>query len=262
LAIVIDGGGSVQELVSPFANALASLAPDDLRPQYHFLMYATDCALVGSKANIVATAATLHAAVDAVTLYPRLHGERKKPACGSHRRLLDSVATALHRLSTLPGRRVLLLLSSGVDYSSKSTWDDNSRFAGQHGITIVGLDDVYNEQATSIGAVQPGHADSFQRVCADNGGVVLLSDAGNLAGNLHRMLDLLRSRYILEFPSGADRRTGIHNIGITIERKPALIVRTTGVTISAIDASILDDPNTVPSAPSQAVYGTKPPRNR
>jgi hypothetical protein len=281
LAIFLDDSGSVQPLIDHFPADFALLAaadlhpgdlpPEDLHADDAYTLYAADCILIASPAAIAVGPDRLRTAAATALNFPTLHGNRKRPACGAKLKLWDDVGYALRRLANLPGRRVLLLISSGKDRASTATSLDVIRFAQLHSIVIFALNDLYNiaplTTAVPLGprgtlsqvSVSPSPDDAYNELCAYTGGLLLATGPGDQATDLHRILSLLRSRYVVEFPRSNDSRPGNHNIGITIENRPTLIIRAAGVAVEPVDTRLLNDPSTIPTAPSQATYGNHPP---
>jgi len=272
LAILLDTNIDPDTILKNFPTALAALSPGSLHTQDRVSIYAVDCILVRSAENVPASATTLREGILHALSYPTLHGKNSRPACGDKLALWDSVMSITRALSNLPGRRVLLIVSNGVDGGSHSKWNDFLHFVNLQSVTVFGLRSAYvsmDSPATfqrygrgglsSVStAVQDPHEDLFQSLCELNGGMILNTRAKDLTRDLQSFVTLLRNRYILEFPRSNDAPSGPHSILVTIPNTNAFIT-TAGVVVPLADAKLLADPNTVPSAPTQIKFGTRRP---
>jgi len=271
LAILLDASVDQDSMAKNFATALASLSPGFLHPQDHVTVYVMDCVLVRSINDAPATAAVLRGGIVGALAFPTLHGKKSRPACGSKLRLWDSITRITMTLSDLPGRRVLLIASDGVDGGSQTKWSDLVHFASLNSVSIFGLRNpdlstISNRMSQRFGRGLSGFSttgqdpreDLFQALCELNGGMILSTRAKDLTRNLESFVTLVRNRYILEFPRANDAPPGPHNIQVTIPKTNAFIT-TAGVVVPLADPKLLADPNTVPSDPTQVKFGTRRP---
>ena len=72
---------------------------------------------------------------------------------------------------------------------------------------------------------------------------------------LVRLIDMLRDRYILEYPRSNDETAGVHDLLITVPDARAY-VRPAGIAVSVADKKLLADPLTLPPQPSVPIEGT------
>jgi len=271
LAILIDASDPDNSIVRNFSLALSSLVPGFLHSQDHVTVYALDCALIRSSDDLPASAFLLRDGVELALAATNLHGPKRHTTCANKLRLLDSVVTITNTLASMPGRRVLLVVSNGIDTASQTKWVNNPRYLNLAGVSVFGLrssfasataeDNAQFYSRHAYGAVsgsQSSYEDLFRELCEMNGGMVLSTRAKDLTRNLDTFVDLLRNRYILEFPRSNDAPSGLHNIAVTIPQKDAFIT-TAGVLIPLADPKLLADPNTVPTTPSQIKFGTRRP---
>jgi hypothetical protein len=275
IAILLDASGSEDALLKDFANSVASLAPADLHPQDHFAIYAVDCDLISSPPNVPVSAPALHSAIVNALAFPTLHGKHAHPACAGKVPLWDSATHAIKELSTLPGRRVLLIVSTGSGDKSHITWNTLNQYANLQSVTVFGMNDFFNSQSSADDTMQSMRdgvhsiphlsedIDPLKTLCQTNGGALFATEPQNLTRDLQTLIRMLRGRYILSFPEASKFEPGTHGITITVAHKPDLFITTTGVIVDApLNDSILNDPTTVPSAPSPVTYGThKPPQS-
>jgi hypothetical protein len=145
-------------------------------------------------------------------------------------------------LSSLPGRRVILAVTYGHDQGSSNTWNELRRSAAAGAVAIFGM---------TPHELLPSPEDAFALVCGLTGGVVLATDKSKIPRDLERFTDMLRDRYILEFPRTDNAPAGLHGIDVTIANSNA-VIRSTGISVPIADPRILADPTTVPSDPSHA----------
>jgi hypothetical protein len=269
LAILIDASDPDDSIVPKFSLALSSLSPGFLHPQDHVTIYALDCALIRSSDDVPANAVLLRDGVEQALAVPNLHGPKRRSTCANKLRLLDSIVTVTRKLASMPGRRVLLVVSNGIDTASQTKWADNLHYLNIAGVSIFGLRSSYASSAAEDNSQlysrrpygsgsQNYYEDLFRELCEMNGGTILSTHSRDLARNLGNFVTLVRNRYILEFPRANDSPSGLHNITVTIPKTDAFIT-TAGVLVPLADPKLLADPNTVPSTPSQIKFGTRRP---
>jgi hypothetical protein len=251
LAVLLDAGGSANDIVKYFGESLSKLAPQVLQPKDHVSIYAVDCSLVRSINDIPADATALNAGVAAALAAPGLHGTKRTGACGRSIHLWDAIAQLTKMLSDLPGRRVLLVVSNGRDGGSATGSAEVINYAGSKGVAIFALRDW------DIPHFKDLAADPLDQVCESNGGVALLAQP-RIGKSLELFIAMLRGRYILEFPRPNQNAPGRHFITVTVPGTQDFIT-TTGVTYPLPDPAVLADPLTIRPAPSPAKFGkTRP----
>jgi len=245
LAIVLDVSQAFPNLITRIDDAIAGLAPLSLHAKDHVSVYSMDCNLVRSASGAPADSATLKQAVD-VALEPwKTHGrDRWTSECKEPANLWDSLAVVSQALSQQPGRRVILVVTDGLDRGSKTTWDEMREFAQERGVAIFGLSQT-GDSMFRVGAK------SLNALCEVSGGIVLTASQKNVAEQLNRFAALVRGRYIVEFPHPVDTMGGEHEMEITIEKSDAIALPT-GIGIPVDDPAILKDPTTVPLDPASA----------
>jgi hypothetical protein len=249
LAILLDVSQPFPVLMRRIDDAIAGLAPLSLHTKDHVSIYSLDCHLVRSGGDVSADSATLKRAVDMALESWRAHGrDRHKRDCQTPWNLWDSLTVATQALSELPGRRVILAVTDGVDQGSKTSWNALRALAQGSGVAIFGL-------------VQPGdmsllfrtgvsnHENLFNSLCELTGGLVLTSTEKDVAAQLTWFMTLVRGRYIVEFPHPVDTAGGEHGMDITMGKSDAFI-RPAGISVPVDDPAVLNDPTTVPSDPS------------
>jgi hypothetical protein len=264
LAILLDLSGSAYDLQPTLRRSILAFSNQSLQPHYHVSIYAVDCAFVGTTNSIPATDSDRIArALDAAISFPQLHGAGQAgPHCAHSIHLWNALGTVAQSLSTLPGRRVLLVVSNGRDQNSPVHWNDLRRYAASRSIALFGLYPTPDPR-THLGNfhLMLSTEDPFNQLCQLTGGLVLFTSPAEVSNNLKRTIDFVRGRYILEFPrpDSADRRD--HNIEVTLARKRDVFIRAAGISYPPVDPAIANDPTTLPSPPSPAVFGGRHPLN-
>jgi hypothetical protein len=204
---------------------------------------------------------------------PGIHGAKSRGACQNSLKLWDTAAIAIKQLSETNGRRVLLIVSQGDDQKSKMTPSQLALFAANNGVAIFGLRSRALHESERL--LDPGGRwsalgapirvvnsdDPLGYLAARNGGLVYDVYDKEAASVLKDFFETLRSRYILEFTAPAQATRGSHSIAVTV---PGLhgLVRASGSSAPLPDPAALADPTTLPSKPSEAVFGkTRPSEN-
>jgi hypothetical protein len=269
LALLLDASGNQAELLKDFDEALAELVPRYLHPNDHVSIYAMDCVLVVSSNDVPANALVLKTGVETALQAQPLHGPGGK-RCGSSDRLRDSLDQIALNIGNSPGRRVILAITNGRDGKSKVNWAAAQRFISTRGVALFAVrenDDVFAD--VSFGPTTPKpltetyssfapDEDLFRILCETSGGILLSTTPPDLGHTLEDVLNLVRSRYILEFPRPNDHHPGLHEIDIKVAGSHDFVFHP-GATVPPPDPAKLADPDTLPDAKSPATYGKRRP---
>jgi hypothetical protein len=242
LSILLDVGDSDAQLMRDIDDVVAGLSPAFLRRGDRVSIYALDCTLTRSLYNVPADAAQLRDGVDTALRSWNGRGQRKQAGCKKAVHLWDALALMTENLSSLPGRRVILAVTDGHDRGSSNNWNELRRYAAASAVAIFGM---------GPHELLPSSENVFDLVCGMTGGVVLTTDKRKIPRDLEKFTDMLRARYILEFPRTDSAPAGPHSIDVTIRNSNA-VIRSTGISVPITDPRILADPTTVPSDPSHA----------
>jgi hypothetical protein len=249
LAIVLDLSQPFPALITKIDDVIAGLAPLSLHTQDRVSIYSMDCNLIRSVNDVPADAATLKRGVDVALQSWRTQGrERWRSVCKSPTNLWDSLHIATQALFEHPGRRVILVVTDGVDRGSKTSWNELRQYAQSRAVAIFGLVQTGD---TNRGLRASNPEDAFNMVCGFTGGMVITTEQRSVAEQLEQFMELLRGRYIVEFPHPVDTKGGYHDMNITID-KSEVYVLPTGIGIPTDDPAVLQDPKTVPLDPSGA----------
>ncbi len=258
-AVLLDASESTNtEPVRGLDQGLASLPPQLFHEADRLSVFAFDCNLVRSIKDEIASGAAVRDGVRQALNSAALHAEKTSAApCETHVQLWDAVGAVLMQLSQVPGRRVLLVISSGVDTGSRHTWSEVRRYADSASIAIFGLRPAVQPAGMRSGIQSGGHfivwdrEDPFSMLCAGTGGLVMTVFSTSLGPSVDRIVDLVRHRYILQFARPANGTSGQHTIDVTITDSSA-IVRTSGVAFPPEDKRHRGDASIVPTDPSRA----------
>jgi hypothetical protein len=260
LALVFDAGSDAYPLQSALSSSILSFATESLRPHDHVSIYAIDCVFIRSAEDMPATDANRIAhGFDAAIHNPLLHGQGEtRPRCSKSVKLWNALTKVAESLSTMPGRRVIFVVSTGIDHDSSVKWRDLAHYAADNGIALFGLSPPSLSLMPAMVMLpdQMNSENPFQILCQNTGGLVLVGSALDVPASLKQFIDMVRGRYILEFPKPNNGSPGRHEIKVTITKTEAFI-RPAGVTYPAPDSTL--DPTTIVSPPSPATFGTRRP---
>jgi hypothetical protein len=249
LSILLDLQQPFPTLMSSFGAATAGLAPKWLTTKDHVSIYSADCDVVRSADDVPAGAEALRGGVaQGLHLWTLRGSAHEKQGCPTPANLWDSLAKVGQEMRNRPGRRVILVVSDGLDRGSKNSWDGVRDFARENGIAVFGL----IQPADVFGAYHagfPSSEDTFNALCEQTGGMVLVASENDLGAQLQQFTSLLRGRYIVEFPRPLSTTPGTHRMTITIDRMQAYVMPT-GIGVPADDPAVLKAPTTVPVNPA------------
>jgi len=251
LAILLDVNQPYPSLMRGMDDAIAGLAPASLHVKDHVSIYSMYCKLVRTSTDVPADASWLKGAVDLALAEWSVGGQdRHKRDCQKLWNLWDSMSFAANALAKQPGRRVLLVVTDGVDRGSRTSLKALRDFAQERGVAIFGLQQPGDvNRLLPMGT--PDRESSFKDLCELTGGIVLTADQKELAERLKWFTTLLRDRYILEFPRPSDSEAGKVEMSVTVEKMKAFTL-TAGTGIPLPDPGIMKDPTTVPLDPAGA----------
>ena len=261
VAVLLDMAGGVRpQMLANFELELTSLPDELLTTRDHVSVYAVDCHMVQApEMDIPATREGLDRAVTAVLKSTAVHGEGPSAAeCGASRRLWDGITLATQHLGTLPGRRVMLVVSDGVDYGSANSWKRVMEYVDSMDVTVLGIRSggppLLSQAVAKTGNGMNGNwiaEDPFDFLCGGTGGITLESDADTVAATLEKAIRLVRERYVLDFLRPSNSAAGVHLIDVSVPDRKAL-VRPGGVVMALEDPALAKDPSNVPTDQSRA----------
>jgi hypothetical protein len=251
LAILLDLSGADAEVSSKLEDAIGGLAPFSLRAQDHVSVYGLDCELTRYASDVPAEQAHLKKLVhEALQSWVDRRRDKHGSKCEQQVQLWDALAFATNQLSALPGRRVVLAVTDGKDNGSLHRWNEVRVFAQANAVAVFGMTYVPWLPAGSP-SLGKASEDPFRSICELSGGLVFSANRNDVAKRLKGFAELVRGRYILEFPRPYNSTIGQHELVVTIDMSKAFI-RSTGISVPLQDAKVLADPTTVHTDPASA----------
>ena len=261
LAIVLDPRDPGDYVMPKISSMIADLAPKYLHPQDHVSLYVLDCGRIYPALNLPADPAQLKSGADrALTRWSERVHQKHAPPCTANTNIYDVLSFVTHSLAKQPGRRVVLAISTGEDRKSIRSGDDLVSIAQVDGVTLFGISTL---KLLPSNTLSPAHVDPFATICESSGGLVLTPTASTLAKNMQRFVEMLRERYILEFPRPPYAVAGRHIITVTIANISAFtFIRSAGVSVplarpsetsplnQVIDTPVIANPAEASSAPA------------
>jgi hypothetical protein len=273
LAIVIDLSKSDSELLPDLSQSIAALAPTYLKPQDLVSVYAVDCSFIRADFEVPADPASLKTSVDrALTPWRTIQSlKHPPPPCKVTFPLWDAMANVLDDIDQRSGHRVMLVITDGLDEGSRTRWPDVTKQAQIESVAVFGI----RSQPTisSLRAHEQGYyfeterpdlsapPDDFRPICELSGGIELQTKRSNLATQLQEAIQMVRERYILEFPRDPTETPGVHGLAVTY-LKTNFYIRPSGIAVPPATEEELKGTNTLHTDPTQnppAAKSTAPP---
>jgi hypothetical protein len=262
LAILIDTSKPKNELLPQLAQAIADLAPNYLHLQDLVAVYRFDCNLIRTVYFQPADPAGLKDAVDKALEAWRSGGEKQTSgaACKPTMPLWDSMAKALADLGQQLGRRVLLVVSDGQDDGSKTAWTQVMNRAQIESAAVFALTSTSQLQVKSASLINQriirhspllqSPEDKLDEICELSGGIAMQTERRVESWRLKEFTQIVRERYILEYPRGRDRKAGVHSLEVLLEGDDSLFIRPSGTTAPVASQDEIKGLNTIPTDPS------------
>jgi hypothetical protein len=243
LAILIDAGGKQRsDVVADIAGATAEMAKKELHPQDRISIYLMTCNLLRTVHEVQPFPGLLSSSIEGGLQSPKLGRDSAGVSCGSHVHLWEATAMVIKDMTESPGRRAILIISDGRDDGSRLPWPKLHEYAIQEGVALFGL-----RENNAWPPWQGDHLDVFRGLCESTGGIAMEGDKRELQKRLQQWIELLRGRYIVEFPRPKALSTGLHNIVVSIKNDGLAFTTVAGVSFTLPDPKITSDPNYVPS---------------
>jgi len=253
LSILLDT--NEKKLLQGIGEDLANLAPSLLTTRDRVSVYAMDCGLTRSLKDVPVASVTLKRGVEVLLEAWTKRGERNDNQCKqSPVNLWDAMGFVASHLASLPGRRVMLVVTDRRDRGSERSWNEIRRFTQAQGIAVFAMTDmpvVISGRGWDSDR-QWRNEEPLEAICQLSGGLVMTTYAGMKKATLERWVTMVRQRYILEFPRATNSTKGEHDMRIKVERGESLFIRPSGISIPLSDPALMKDPTTVPSDPSLA----------
>lgn len=253
LAILVDVESIPSNLRPAVKDAIAKLLPNSLHAGDSVSVHVLQCGLSRIVVGAPLTPDRLRQGAELLSQTANRVKKAHEP-CSHLWNLRDSMLSAVQSLQDTPGRRVLLVLSDGEDYGSRTSWDVVRTDAQQKGVAIFGLADNLRLRNNLLTAQMSAGA-----VCEGTGGILLNYSSDGLESDMRTFIKLVRSRYIVEFPRPA-AEVGTHSLEVTVDKLTAFILPA-GDSLPMPDPALAKDPNTFLPDPANAPeLGTKQPK--
>ena len=243
-------------LVDRLKEAAPKLPPDFFQPTDHVSVWAFDCHLVRASREAATAALSLSTGVNAVLHASSLHhASEGSSRCKRPVSLWDAIGAAILDLRTQPGRRVLVVISDGEDNAGHYTWEQVRLAASISSIAVFAIKPFFRPDLDDLlvgrRALQASREDRLGLLCGGSGGTNFIQGDNAVDEMLGRLMSLVRSRYILEFPRASNGTNGIHSLDVTVHRR-GVLVHSTGISVPIMEKSLLNDPSTVPTDNTRA----------
>ena len=253
IAILFDVSGDQTKFLAALQKDFSGWITRSLRPQDHVSLYALDCNIIQTSNDVPASnASLLQGNLDVALASPLSHDNSGKPSCGNSIRLRGSILFVMRKLSQLPGRRILIVVTGGRDGKSNITWPVLGTEAGLDSVTAFGL--------SSHGPFAFENMREIYNFTQQTGGLLFTPEPADLPKTMDRVITLLRGRYILQFPMPHDTTPVEYRVNVTVPKYDAYIL-TSGISVP-LPHQELDHPTTdLPAAtapPNSAPQATDP----
>lgn len=292
LAILIDASSLHNDLLPQLAESISALAPDYLHPQDHVAIYRFGCDLIRTLYFKPADPALLKVAVVTAMSTWRSDEEAEQAkvsavSCKPTMPLWDSMAKALQDLEQQNGRRVLLVISDGEDGRSKTKWSEVMHRAQTDSTAVFAFTnlDVQTKVNNALFADKfllpltsaPGTArhwtappanpeDKLDQICELSGGLEFQTEQRYESFELKEFTQMLRERYILEYPRGNDRQPGVYTLEVSLKGSSNLYIRPSGIAVpiathdelNGLNVNQPADPSTKPTEGKRRVLQPPP----
>jgi len=272
LSILIDTSKPDNELLPSLLQSIAALPPDFLHPQDRVSVYTVDCYLIRTTFDSPANPAILADGVQRAmapwqarqTQNEELKKEKKAvpPPCIPRLPLWDSMAEVLNDLDQQSGRRVLLAITDGVDTGSRTLWKDVMLHAQLHSETVFGLlpnPTIVLQKSLETSEMSAFHPtfinapeNKFEQICVNSGGILLQASKHTTMYRLKEFTQMVRERYILEFPRATNEEAGLHTLAVTYRKKGNLYIAAAGISVPIASEEEKKGANTIQADPSKS----------
>jgi hypothetical protein len=252
LAVLLDMRWSAQYFEHTLRDSIADLAPSFLHERDHVSIYVLGCDLMRSLNDVPADAGQLQDGIDGAL---KFWAAQKTVVCLKQDHLWDALSYIAGQLYQLPGRRVILAVSQGIDSGSKHTWNETRRYLEDTSVAVFGL-----SRTTLAVQIEQRELDLFGSVCESSGGLVFHSTVLAFAATVKTFVTMVRDRYIVEFPRPSNVTSGQHDMHIRVDNGSVGLVVAAGISVPTPDPAVLADPTTVTAGPKDAPeMGTRHP---
>ncbi len=222
IAFVVDTRSPQKYILPEIDKAIATLAPSYLRVGDRVSIYVIDCSKINEVENLTADSVQLKYAVDsALSTWAERQRLKKKPPCNVNTPLWDDLGYVAGKLSEESGWRAIVVVTNGEDRRSKHT-PDQLIFAAQNAqVAIFGLDPF--QHSRQLPYITDSPSIRLAKVCELSGGIRLEFLRTSVAKSMQQFLQMIRERYVLEFPRPPNLTAGNITMHIRIADSDAFI---------------------------------------
>jgi len=222
VAFVVDTRSLQEDLLSRIDEAIAKLAPSSLRAGDRVSIYAIDCAKMHAVENVSGSRLQLKSAVDvALSSWTERKRLKKKPPCSAETHLWDGLGYVTGKISRQPGWRAIIVVTNGDDRKSKHSLEELTIAAEDDQVAIFGLDSFHQGRPGQF-PVDP-QVVRLTSLCERSGGLRLELSQSSVAKRMQQIMQMLRERYILEFPRPPNMKPGNVPLLVGIDHSNAFI---------------------------------------
>jgi len=225
LALLIDTRYPQSDLLPKLGHAIAGLAGSSLNSRDRVSIYAMGCSAMHAVEEVPVNEERLRLAVDAVL---RVEKDSGNSSCYSGNRLWDALAYVVRMLSTQPGRRTILAVTNGDDQKSRRTSEELAELAQTSGVSVFGLNPAFHVSSDLF--LRSIDEKQLSNMTESSGGMTLDLDSQNVGKELKNFVQMLRDRYVVEFPRPDDVSAGKIDFAVRV-MGPDLFVRTAGKSV-------------------------------
>lgn len=259
LQILIDATHPESAFLNGLPDAMEKLVPQYIKPQDRVTVYGLDgCKLrrfsPEQSANSMLLKSGVQAALQPIQAADRGHG------CATRSMLFDALKYVVTAVANKPGRRVVLLLTNDDDGGALVPIHD---LLAQTGVSVFAVAEsgkvprgaptmvssvgTGGRQASGIQTITRYAQDDLSTMCEGSGGLLLQTTKGQIAPTLQSFTNIVRGRYIIEFPRSDLFKSGSHAIRIDV-KNTSTFLRIASVSFPSADPTVLADPNNVKRA--------------
>ncbi|MEK6397297.1 MAG: hypothetical protein V4734_04365 [Terriglobus sp.] len=223
VTVLVDTSDGKNALLPVLREAFLSLKTTSLRPNDHVSVFGMDgCRLRRFRTLDPAEIVSVASAVGYAAQVPSALHEK----CAKRSALWDVLWYLAYSMQGLPGRRILLPITNGNGIESTKTAPAVRQIANQYGVSLFPIAERGHLQGPLRGGdVHFIDADSIlylSTVSEFSGGIVSEAIPPNLSYTLAHVFQMVRSRYILEFPR-PEGMFGTHKLNVTLRTTRAMV---------------------------------------
>lgn len=226
LTVLVDISGPQRQLLASLPSALLATLPVALHPHDTLAVDTLNhCLLRHVLPPSSPDARLLSAAIR--NAFEVTETKETRKTCGGPDRIWEGLVLAVNEIAEQPARRVIIAVTNGNDTGSSVRWNQLRTFAGSRATTLFALsdpDDSWRQQVfREVSQRGKPESDVLSALCQLTGGLNLNLRPDALSGGLLNIIDMLRHRYILEFPRPQQTPSSISGFEVSLAGMHAFI---------------------------------------